>query len=83
MTDISCPSKKAAEVSQELLLLEYLQDRKEATTKSIVQDLGFCSPTKLISKLRKQGIRILDKWVTGISRFGSEVRYKVYYLEEE
>lgn len=81
VVDISCPNKSPVD-SQEIMLLEYLREHGKATTMSIVQDLGFCSPTKLISKLRRHGAKIVDRWETGTNRYGNDCRYKVYELED-
>ena len=65
------------------LLLEYLQAGKIVTTRNAPDELGIADVRANIRDLRKAGIPIEDRWVTGENRRGKKTRYKEYFLAEK
>ena len=63
-------------------VLEYIQRFGSINTFQAFMDLGCTRLSEYIRQLRLE-YNIKDEWIKGINRFGEDVKYKNYYLEEE
>lgn len=52
------------------------------TVQYIQHKMAINSPRKLISDLRRNGVKIHDRWITHMDAYGNTTRYKEYWLEE-
>lgn len=73
------PNQEAA-LSQSREILRCLQSGLVLTKANAKQLTGAEDYRKRISELRRQGYEILDRWVSGINRYGNHERYKEYYM---
>lgn len=63
-------------------VLKYIQRFGSINTFQAFMDLGCTRLSEYIRQLKLE-YNIQDEWVHGINRFGEDVKYKNYYLEEE
>lgn len=68
--------------TQKMMILEYLEQNKTITTLESQLNLGILDPQHYIMELRKEGYKIIDKWVKTTNRYGRKIKYKEYILEE-
>ena len=69
--------------SQKLEVLAYLEKHYTIDDRKAVYELGIHDLQHAIYELRKEGYKVLDKWIKAINRNGKKVHYKEYRLEKE
>lgn len=65
--------------SHERNILNWLEQGKELTVIIAMKELNCASLTSCISRLRKKGYPILDKWEDNITNGG---QHKIYFLKQ-
>ena len=63
------------------ILLKYLQDGGVVTTRMAPDVLGIADVRANIRNLRDKGIEVLDRKKSGVNRRGRKTSYKEYYME--
>ena len=81
MTDIN--SNEQSALSQKKEILRYLQSGTILTKANAKALTGAEDYRKRISELRREGHKILDRWVSGKNRYGHHERYKEYFIPNE
>lgn len=62
-------------------ILRYLATHRHGlTVVDAIAILGTTELRKAISNLRAKGHKIGDEWVSGVNRYGDEVKFKRYFL---
>lgn len=69
------------DMTQEQLLIAYLQKVHSASVRQIMLEVGIGSPTKVVSLVRRNGYHIRKEYRSGLNRYGKRTRYMVYTLE--
>ncbi len=69
--------------SQRNEVLLYLEKHYTIDDKKAVFELGIHDLQHAIYELRKEGYKVLDKWIHTVNRHGKKVKYKEYRLEKE
>ena len=68
--------------TQYQLIAKYIKDFGSISPYEAFRDLGITKLATRISEMKKKGYKFADEWCTHENRYGVEVRYKRYYLEE-
>lgn len=69
--------------SQHKRILDFIEKKGEASNLEMEKELHITHPSARMSEIRKAGIKVHDRWETGVDQFGRPVRYKIYFLKEE
>lgn len=64
-------------------IIDYIVKHGSISSSEAMDDLGCFRLASRIHDLKKRGYPIVDKWETGMNRYGEDTRYKTYSLEEE
>ena len=67
--------------TQEQRVLNYMQNVGAISSLDAIRELGILRLGARIFTLRKRGYNILGRMRTATNRFGDEVHYKEYFLE--
>lgn len=68
--------------SQKLQVLDFLEKHYTIDDRKAVFELGIHDLQHAIYELRKEGYKVLDKWIKTVNRHGKKVHYKEYRLEK-
>lgn len=63
-------------------ILSYMKEHKFITTYDAFVDLGCTRLSEYIRQLRLEYF-IADEWLTTTNRYGEQVKYKKYWIEEQ
>ena len=77
------PPKLPRGLSNEMVILRYLEQGNSITVKDATVLFGICTLRETIRDLRESGYNIQDEWVDGFNRRGNKVRFKRYFLVKE
>lgn len=69
--------------SQKERVLRYINDFGSISSFEAYKDLGITQLGARIWELKKDGVEIMTRWKSSLNRYGEQVKYKEYYLEEE
>lgn len=61
----------------------YMQDFGSISQFEAMKDLGVMRLASRISEMKKSGMPISSKMETGRNRYGEEIHFKRYFIEEE
>ena len=64
-------------------ILQYLEDCGSITQLDAIADLGCMRLASRVSDIKKMGIPIRRRMVTGKNRYGEKTAYAEYYIEKE
>ena len=68
--------------THEDVILELFRKYPTISVQLIQHKAAINSPRKVISTLRKKGYKIHDRYISHLDAYGTVVRYKEYWLEE-
>lgn len=72
--------KDFSKMSQEELVLDYMQRFGSITTLEAFKDIGCTRLSAKIYNLKRKGYVIYDEWLEMKNRYGKTVYFKKYYL---
>lgn len=64
-------------------ILQYLEDFGSITQLQAIADLGCMRLASRVSDIKKMGIPIRRRMVTGTNRYGEKTAFAEYYIEKE
>lgn len=67
---------------QEDILLEYLRKHSGVTRATGLSKCRIANTPEIIRRLKENGHKIGDEWMTRTNQYGEKVRYKRYFLIE-
>ena len=65
-------------MTQATRILNYIDEHGSITPMDAFMELGITKLATRISELRKDGVEIEKKYVSGVNRFGEKVQYMEY-----
>lgn len=69
-------------MTQRERLENYLREHRQITSKEAMDNLGVMRLSSQIYKLKKAGANIRTEMTDGTNRFGDQIRYATYILED-
>ena len=74
--------EQESKASQCQRILDYIDKFGYITASNAMDELGCFRLASRIHDLKRKGYEIESWWMTGTNRYGKEVRFKAYRLEE-
>lgn len=69
-------------ITQKDRIINYIRQFGSITSWEAYQDLGIMQLGARIDQLKKEGYEFTTEWVKKKNRFGEDVSFKKYYLED-
>lgn len=69
-------------INQRQRIINYIYEFGSITSKDAYNDLGITQLATRIKELKEQGYQFYTKWEHSKNRYGEDVSFKRYYLED-